>query len=99
MAGKFFDDRLRQPAALRREHDEVAGIGILRPHGFDTFDHRLDLEDHAGAAAERPIVDRAMLVFGPIADVVQPNVDQAAFDRQLQQALTQIAGKNFREQA
>ena len=76
----------------------MAGVGILGPHGFDAFDDRLDFEDHAGAAAEGPIVDGAMLVFGPIANVVQPNVDQAALDRQIQQALAQIARENFREQ-
>ena len=39
-----------------------------------------------------------MLALRPIADVVNLDVDNARVDRPLQQALTQVAGKHFREQ-
>ena len=58
----------------------------------------VDPEDHAGPAAKRPIVDRTMAIGGPVANVVQMDLDQAALDRQLQQALTHVSVENLGKQ-
>ncbi len=98
MGGEFFDHLLREFAAGRGEHDQVAGLVGELLHGFDAIDHRLDFEQHAGAAAVGAIVDGFVFIFGPVADVVQIDLHQAVLDGQLQQALAQVAGEDFREE-
>ena len=44
-------------------------------HVLDAFDDRLDLQNHAGPAAEWAIINFMMFVARPKADVVQFDID------------------------
>jgi riboflavin synthase len=61
-----------------RAGDEPPVSAEARFHPFDGFDDRLGLQHHAGAAAERPIVDRAVPVAGEIAEIDDAGLDEAA---------------------
>ena len=89
---------LVEPSPLRRQHHQMAGDAAMLFHRLDTSDHRLALEQHAGAASEGAVIHRFMHSRGPVANVVQLDVHQATFDRQVQQALTEIAREHLREQ-
>ncbi len=96
VAGELFDHRLVESSALRGEHDQSAGVGLALDF-LDAGDDGFDLEDHAGSSAEGAVVDFLVFLRGPIADVVQSDVDQAALDGPLQQAFAQVTRKHLGE--
>src|SRR5439155_8648684 len=95
---QLLDDRLRQPLSGRGQQDEQARVRGLRSYRFDRVEHRLWHDYHARPAAERPIVHLVVLVLGPIADVPEVDFHQATVQRQLEQALGQVALEDFWEQ-
>ena len=82
-----FDNLLIQAFASRREQNQMSWVFVLGANGFDTLHDRFDLDDHSGATAERPVIDRLMFSSRPISEVVQCNVDQPILDRFVEQAL------------
>ncbi len=62
-----------------------------RLHGLNAVEHRLTAQEHARPAAIRLVVDRLMLIGGPVAKVPAVHCDQTAIDRLLQQALLKVA--------
>lgn len=77
VGGEFADERGIEGAALRGEQDDVGGrLG----EGLDVLDggkERLGLHDHAGATAERGVIDGVVFVRGPVAELVDGDLDQA----------------------
>ena len=70
--GQLVGHRLVEPAPAGPEQEQRAGrIGRL-----DRVEDRLGLHDHAGAAAERRVVDGAVHVGRVLADVVATQVEQ-----------------------
>src|SRR3990172_7021827 len=71
--------------SLRREqHDGGLGALLERLVGEDAFDRgeeRLGLEHHAFAAAEGPVVHRAVLVGRVVPQVVDADVDEPVLAR------------------
>src|SRR5262245_7278919 len=96
--GQVLHHILRQPLARRRQHHEQAGLGRLGLHLFDAREHRFGHQHHAGAATERPVVHALVLALRPVADVPHIDLDQAALERELQDALRQVALEDVREQ-
>ena len=75
--------RLIEPTATRTQQEQrTRRLGSL-----DRGEHRLGAHDHAGSTAERRVVDRAMHVAGVLAQVVQPEIEQAAAACLAQQAV------------
>ena len=64
LGGQFLDNLLIQRSAAGRQDHERPGSAICCT-ALDALDHRLDLQDHARAAAERSIIDLVMFVARP----------------------------------
>src|SRR5262249_50273786 len=73
-------------------------LGRHRRDRLDGGVDRLAHDDHAGAAAEGPIVHAFVLARRPVAEVPQVNLDQPRLDRPLPQALGQGARGDLWEQ-
>ena len=89
---------LREALALRREKDYGLAGGIaggLRgdAKGFDALEDGLRLEDHAFAATEGAVVDGAVAVVGPVAEVVRVDGGKAGAERALEDAVAERALK------
>src|SRR5690606_7856447 len=81
---------LLEARSLGREDDLARGFeGRLpsREDGIDRGEDRLGLEDHAGTAAVRPIIDRAVPVRGEVANVGELEVEDARAARPTEDAL------------
>lgn len=65
--------------------------------GFDGFGKRFGLEDHAFAAAEGAIVNRAVTVVGEVAKIVAVDGDEAVGNGAAHDTVSEDAGKEFRE--
>jgi len=59
--------------------------------------HRLDFHDHSAAAAVGSVVRHAVFVLGPIADVMQADLDQPLFPGLFQKAELQGRLQHFRK--
>src|SRR5690606_21892483 len=57
-------------------HQHDARLGLAQ--ALDGFEHRFALEDHAGSASEGPVIDGAMAVVGPVAQVVDVQLKDPA---------------------
>ncbi len=68
-ASEFFDERLCERFALRREIDSAGFVGLVAFDGLHGVPHGLAHHDHAGAAAEGAVVGFAVRVVGEGADV------------------------------
>src|SRR6476660_4008685 len=64
---------------------------------FDGLKERLRLEDHAFAAAERPIVHGAMAVSRELAQVLDVNLHDAGFSRAANDSVIQRASEELRK--
>ena len=83
MRGEAVRDLLGEAMAARAEQDPGrAGPGDR----LERRDQRLDLHDHAVAAAIGGVVDGAVPVGGEVAQLVQPDVESPPRDRLAEQA-------------
>jgi len=98
VGGEFADERAIEVAALRGEQDDFRGrLG----EGLDVLDggeERLRLHDHAGAAAERGVIDGVVFVHGPIAELVDGDLDQAGVLSALEDGLVEGAFEHLGEE-
>src|SRR5438105_9016513 len=62
---------------------------------FDCSEDRLWFHDHPLPASERRVIDDAMFVGGPIAQVMNPKIDNLIFLRPLHHALAQRRAADF----
>src|SRR5215218_4617612 len=72
------------------QHDPGRAVGLQVVEGVEPG---AGAHDHAGAAAEGGVVDAAVPVGGPVAQVVQADLDQAALPRLAEQAGGQGRGE------
>ena len=71
-------DLLGEDLAARSGHDHVRGLpGTRGADGVERLAPGLGPHDHAGAAAVRRVVDGAVPVVGPVAQVVDLHLEQA----------------------
>ena len=87
---------MREALALRGEKDdglagEVAGGFGWDAEGVDALEDGLRLEDHALATAEGAVVDGAMTVVGPVAEVVSVNRGEVGAEGALEDAVAERA--------
>ena len=87
---------LREALALCGEKDDglaggVAGGFGRDAEGFDALEDGLRLEDHALAAAEGAVVDRAVAVVRPVAEIVGVDGGEAGTERALEDAVAERA--------
>src|SRR5579885_2482279 len=87
-----------EAATLRSQHHQPARARALGLDRRDTVKNGLTADQHPRTAAERAVVHFLMLIGRVVADVPQPHVDESALDRQLQQALLQIAVEDAGEE-
>src|SRR5258708_7367557 len=85
---------IEQPALRGEEHDVTGGPLQLPDRGHE----RLRLEDHARAAAVRDVVDRAMAVRRPVAQVVEPELELPCRSGARDDALGERAFEHLREE-
>src|SRR4030042_2601757 len=81
---------------LRGQQD---GLGV-REFGFyffDSPDNRLGLHDHAGPAPIGIVIRQAVLVFGEVAQVSNPNLNQTPVQSLPQEAFGQRSLEDSRE--
>ena len=78
LLGELAREGLGEALAGRRGHDEHR---ILRQHLVERRAPRLGLHDHAGAAAVGRVVHGAVAVVRPVAEVVHPQIQDAALAR------------------
>src|ERR1700744_4609405 len=88
--------RLRETLALRGEKDHglaggVAGRFRRDAQRLDALKDGLRLEDHALATAEGAVVDGAMSVVGPVAEVMGVDRGEARAQRALEDAVAERA--------
>ena len=72
----------------------------LRPHcpyRLHRFKYRPRLQQHAFAAAKRPVIHRPMPVLRPRPQIVHPNLDQPRFPRLLNHAVLERPPEKLRE--
>src|SRR5258708_14971961 len=86
---------LIEQLALRGEEPDVPGGPLQLP---DRGHGRLRLEDKAGAAAVRDVVDRAMAVRRPVAQVVEPELELPCRSGARDDALGERAFEHLREE-
>lgn len=81
------------------EHDAAAGIALRTAgeDGFDGFKDGFALQEHAFPAPERSVVDGAMAVVGPVAEVVELDVEEAGFTGSVNDAMVERAAEEVRE--
>lgn len=87
-------------ATLRREkHDTAAGIVFRAPskYRFHGFKDGLALQQHAFPAPEWPVIDGAMAVARPIAQVVDVDVEESASPCALDDTVVEGTAKEFGE--
>lgn len=98
VAGKFFHKLLiESPPLGGQQHDACWRFGH-RLDGLDALDDRFGFENHAWSTAEGSIINVVVFSCGPIANVVEVDLDQRVLDGQVQQALPEVSRKHFREQ-
>ena len=78
LLGEFARERLGEALAGRRRDDEH---GILREDVVEHRSPRLGLHDHARAAAVGRVVDGAVTVVRPVAQIVHAQIQDAALPR------------------
>ena len=81
--------------SLRAHERHVAGLAA---RGADRARQRLRLQDHAGAAPVRRVVDDAVTVGGPLTDVVDDELDLSSRSRPRDDALGEGALEHLREE-
>ena len=86
---------LIEPAAGRGHQHRARGGPPERFHGGED---RLAFHDHPLASAVRHVVGRAVLVRGPVAQIVALNLGEAASLSALHHALAEGRGRNLREE-
>src|SRR3954452_18385398 len=78
LARQLVDERVVEHAAARREGDDAALVAqvdrVLVVDALQGLVHDVDAQDHAGAAAERRVVDLAAAQRGPLARVERPDL-------------------------
>src|SRR5712672_1504540 len=75
------------------EHDET----VLTPERFHRRENRLWFHDHSLTATKWCVIHDAMLVGRPLAQVVDPQVERAAFLRPLHHAFRKRGATDFWE--
>ncbi len=95
--GEVAGDGLREGFSLRGEQDNglFGGIaGGFRGYGdgVEAFEDGLGFEDHAFAAAEGPVVDRAVAVMRECAEVVRVNAGALGAKGAFEDAVAEDAG-------
>src|SRR5579883_1196378 len=95
--GIFARHRLVEFAALRgKQRDALLGVSNW-PDRFHGFKDRLRLQQHSFAAAERPVIDRAMTVMSPVSQIVDTNFDQPRLAGALEHAVLEWPAEKFRK--
>lgn len=84
--------------ARRREEDDPAAGGLLGEDGFARFEEGAAHHEHARAAAADGVVYLAVFVVREIAGIRHGHVDEAGFDRPLDDALMEEGFHKFRKQ-
>jgi hypothetical protein len=77
----------------------VGGRGIGRTRGVQAGTERVDQHDHAGTAAEGPVVHATIVAFGVVARIPAVQRQQAALLRATDHAETRALGDEFGKQA
>ena len=91
LGGQPLGDPVVEAAAVGgEEHDPGRALGLQVVQGVEPGPGE---HDHAGAAAEGGVVDAAVAVAGPVAQVVQADLDQAPLPRLAEQAGGQGRGE------
>jgi len=72
-------------------------LGTVGLDRFNTVKNGLAMDQHTGTTAIRLVVYRFPLVGRPVPKIPQLDIHQTAFDRQLQQALAEVALEDFRK--
>src|SRR5512132_4634100 len=94
LGGQAPGDPVVEAAAVGGEqHDPGRAIGLQVVECVEGVEPGAGGHDHAGAAAEGGVVDAAVAVGGPVAQVVQADLDQAALPRLAEQAGGQGRGE------
>src|SRR5204863_2613354 len=95
---------IERPACRAEHHDFNRGrlvliscfaINCFAPNGFDGLENRFGLENHSFAAAERPVVNRAMAIRSEIPQVMDSNIHESFFaspanDTEIERALEEL---------
>ena len=82
---------------MRREQHQALAGGAFGPDAFDGFEDGRGFQQHAFAAAEGTIVDGAMPVVRPVAEIVDVDLDQAGFGGVGDHAVLEGAVEEVRE--
>jgi hypothetical protein len=93
VSGKTARGGLIETGSLRGEEDDACGGGALRKNGLHGLKEGIGLEQHTFAAAEWTIIHCFVTVGGPISQVMDFELNQAAFDGSGYDAVAQGAGK------
>src|SRR5690606_12690387 len=91
-------DALRELPSARRHDRDMGVLKIVAEDGFDRFHDRRGFHDHPGAAAVGRVVGGAMPIVGPVADVMNLDVDQPLRPGTLDDAFAENAIEHAGEQ-
>ena len=85
----------RPACGAEHDHFNSGGAVLSLPNRLDRVENRLGFENHSFAAAERPVVDRAMAIRSEIPQVVDSNIDESFFaspanDSEIERALEEL---------
>ena len=87
---------LIESAGLPRSAPRLRLARVL-PNRFNRLENRFRLENHSFAAAERPVVDRAMPIRGEIPQIVDSNFNEALFSAPPDDSKIERAFEELRE--
>ena len=86
LSRKFSHERLVEASTCRRQQERAPAIGVER---LDRSEERLGLHHHARPAAVAVVVDHPVASVGPVAKVVDADVEESFADRPSQEAFPQ----------
>src|SRR5262245_55386399 len=66
--------------------------------GGDSFKDGFRLKNHSGASAKRTVINSSMEIMGPVAQIVDPEIQEARLSRPLYDAVVERPGEHRREQ-
>src|SRR5271157_1449643 len=95
--GQAVGHGLAEEASLGREQHYLSIRTALRPDGFHGVEDGLRFEHHALAAAEGTVVDGLVTVHGPVAQIVNADVEQLGVLRALHHAVRERPLKELGE--